>query len=180
MSIQRMSKKEEIPGCFSLCGGYFRFCPIQNFLEFCNPMSHSRVHVCFGTFDVVMEIVAEELDVGDRARRNGRLCEMAREEYESYISNVFSVAEAWYVANFERRFTRGVEDLRRVLDCWLSSRVHKFLTVCKAHICQNRANKRTCKNTFPKIRSVSSRKTVEKMTVTRSGEACTYIASSSR
>lgn len=65
---------------------------------------------------MVVKVVAEELDVRDRQRRDLRLREMAREEDEGDITDVFGVVQPLQMSNLERRFARGVEDLRRSLD----------------------------------------------------------------
>lgn len=44
---------------------------VQHLQKFCDTVSHSGVHVRFGAFDVVVEVVAEELDAKD-----GLLCEL--------------------------------------------------------------------------------------------------------
>ena len=51
----------ERPTCsrLSLLSSNLRFSPIQNLQELCNSMPHPRVHVCFGTLDMVMEVIAE-------------------------------------------------------------------------------------------------------------------------
>jgi hypothetical protein len=43
----------------SLLSSNLRFSPVQNLQEFSNSMPHSRVHVCFGALDVVMEVITE-------------------------------------------------------------------------------------------------------------------------
>jgi hypothetical protein len=50
------------------------------------------MHVGLGTFDVIMKIVAEELDMRDGGRCNFRLGEVTREENECNISDIFCVA----------------------------------------------------------------------------------------
>jgi len=57
---------------------------------------------------VIVEVVAEELDVRDGGRCDGGIGEMAREKDEGDISNVFRIAETRQVANLEGRFTVGV------------------------------------------------------------------------
>jgi hypothetical protein len=51
--------------------------PVQNLQEFSNSMPHSRVHVCFRTLDVVMEVIAEELDTVDCGNGLGGVGEMS-------------------------------------------------------------------------------------------------------
>lgn len=43
-------------------------------------MSHPRVHVCFGAFDVVVEVVSKQLDPVDRRLRLVGGCKVSREE----------------------------------------------------------------------------------------------------
>lgn len=64
---------------------------------------------------MVVKVVAEELDVGDRQRCDLRLREVAREEDKGDIADVFGVVQPLQVSDLERRFARGVEDLRRSL-----------------------------------------------------------------
>lgn len=47
------------------------------------------MHVCFGALDVIVQIVAEELDVGDRGVGNVRFVKVPWEEDESNVADVF-------------------------------------------------------------------------------------------
>lgn len=38
---------------------------VEDLEELGNTVSHARVHVCLGAFDVVVQVVTEELDAGD-------------------------------------------------------------------------------------------------------------------
>lgn len=76
---------------------------------------------------MVVEVVAEELDVRDRQRRNLRLREVAREEDEGDIADVFGVVEPLQVSDLERRLARGVEDLRRSLNRGQSPSIDELL-----------------------------------------------------
>lgn len=96
------------PSSFSLSSSNLRLCPIQHFLKLCDPVSHARVHVGFRTLDVVMEIVAKELNVRDGGGRDGRIGEMARKENKSDIADVFCVSETGKMANFQGRVAIGV------------------------------------------------------------------------
>lgn len=48
---------------FSSC--YLCLGAVQNLLELCYTMTHAGVHVGLATFDVVVEVVAEQLNVRD-------------------------------------------------------------------------------------------------------------------
>lgn len=54
-------------------------------------MTHARVHVRFGTFDVVMEVISEVLDVADCGLRYRCIGEMAREQDECDISDILGL-----------------------------------------------------------------------------------------
>lgn len=85
------------------------------------------MHVRLRALDVVVEVVAEELNVRDRQCRDLRLREVAREEDEGDIADVFGVVQPLQVSDLERRFARGVEDLRRSLDCGQSPGIDELL-----------------------------------------------------
>ena len=106
---------------------------------------------------------------------------MAGKEHKGDISNVFRIAKTGHISDFKRRITVSIEYLGGVLDTGLTSSINEFLDGAVTKILQeSNAEQLTCKNTLPNVLSVSSRKTVENMTVTRSGDARIYIASSSR
>jgi hypothetical protein len=44
------------------------------------PLSHPTVHISFGTFDVVMEVIPEQLDLGNCFERTIRRIEMTRKQ----------------------------------------------------------------------------------------------------
>ena len=90
-------------------------------------MPHTRVHVSFGTLDVVVQVVTEELNMANCAGGDIHVCKMTREEDKCYIANIFRVNEAGDMANLQRRITRGVQYLRCTLDCRQSSGIDEFL-----------------------------------------------------
>ena len=98
-----MDAAHHAPRSFSLSGRNLCLCPVQNFLELRNTMPHARVHVGFGTLDVIMKIVAEELNVRDGARRDSGIREMAREENKGDVADVFSITEARKMSNLKGR-----------------------------------------------------------------------------
>lgn len=56
-----MNSRDSLPfGDRYLCLG-----TVEDFLELRDTMTHARVHVSLATFDVVVEIVAEQLNVRD-------------------------------------------------------------------------------------------------------------------
>lgn len=70
-----------IPDSFPVRGSDFCLCSVQNLLEFGDSMTHARMHVSLGTFDVVVQIVPEQLNVGNSGVGNFRIGKMTREEY---------------------------------------------------------------------------------------------------
>jgi len=52
-----------IPCGFPFSCSYLCLGPIEHFLELRYSMSHSGVHVCFRAFDMIMEVVSEQLNV---------------------------------------------------------------------------------------------------------------------
>lgn len=76
---------------------------------------------------MVVKVVAEELNVRDRQRRDLRLREVTREEDEGDIADFFGVVQSLQMSNLERRFARGVEDLRRSLDRGQSPGIDELL-----------------------------------------------------
>lgn len=84
------------PDGLPLRDGDFGLCPIQNLLEFRNAVAHTRVHVGFGTLDVIVKIITEKLNVRDGGRRHIRIAEVSGEQYESYIADVFRRPEPWH------------------------------------------------------------------------------------
>jgi hypothetical protein len=77
-----------IPSSFSFRSCHLRLRPIQHLLELCDAVAHSRMHVSFRTFDVIMKIVAEELDMRYGARCNVRFGEVTRKQNEGDVSDV--------------------------------------------------------------------------------------------
>ena len=68
-----------LPHCFLVHDGDLRLRSVQYFLELTNTMPHPRMHVSLGAFDVVMQVIAEVLDMTDSGFRSNRIDEMARE-----------------------------------------------------------------------------------------------------
>ena len=132
-------------------------------------MTHTRLHIRFRTLDVIVKVVAEELDMRDGSGRDVGVGEVAREEDKGHVANFIRVSETRDLPNLERGVPIREEHLRRVLDLRQAACVHEFLWDLSTlgRIAHGWVTG-TCRKTFPKMRSVSSRKTVEKMTVTRS------------
>lgn len=111
-----------------------------------------------------------------------RIGKMSGEEYKGDIIHIFGRRGSRQVPDFEWGVSGRVEHLRSALNGRKSTRINKFLWD-RESIGQDNQNptiedsrgvsQRTCKNTLPNMRSVSSRKAVVKMTVTRSGDAWT-------
>jgi len=89
-------------------------------------VSHSGVHVGFGTLDMIVQVVTEELDVRDGRLLNGGVGEVAREEDKGDITDIFALSER-KMTNFKRRVSVGIKDLRRILNRGLSSSINEFL-----------------------------------------------------
>jgi len=89
-------------------------------------MPHPRVHVRLGAFDVIVEIITEQLDVRDGPWGIGG-SEVSREEDKCDITSVFSVAEIGQMTDFQWRVSVRVQDLRSILDSRLSTSIHEFL-----------------------------------------------------
>ena len=60
-----MKRKNNLPNRLTFRTCNLRLCPIQHLLEFRNTETHTRVHVGLRALDVIVEVVTEELDVGD-------------------------------------------------------------------------------------------------------------------
>ena len=90
--------------------------PVEHLLELADAMAHARVHVRLRALDVVVEVVAEKLDVCNGRIRDDAIGEVAGEEDESDITDVFRVIQSWQMSNLERWVTGGVENLRSTLD----------------------------------------------------------------
>ena len=76
---------------------------------------------------MVVQVVAEELNVRDRGVCDERIGEMAREQNEGHVANVLGVVEPRYMTDFQWRFTRRVEYLRCGLNGGQSTGIHKLL-----------------------------------------------------
>ena len=116
-----------------------------------------------------MQVIAEQLDMRDRSSRNIGVGEVAWEENKGHVTDVVRVSETRNMSDFERRVPVGEENLGRVLDVRQPTRIHEFLhDLIGTRTSHEKCIRHTWRKTFPKMRSVSSRKTVENMTVTRS------------
>jgi hypothetical protein len=142
-----------------------------------------------------VQVVAELLNARDGLPRSIGRIEVAREEDSSGVSwssrdvtrwrtegdvaDILGLAEAFDMPHLERRLAVRVQDLGGALDGRLPSGVDKFLC-SMLFLTQSKTStdRRTCRKTLPKMRSVSSLKTVLKTTVTRSMPGLMYIASS--
>ena len=66
--------------CPPLCTRHFGFRPVEDLEEFRDSVSHPGMHVCLGAFDVVVQIVSEELDSVDGREGLLGIREMTGEE----------------------------------------------------------------------------------------------------
>ena len=81
-------KSYRIPNGLPFCRCNLGLCTIEHFLELGHAEAHPRVHVRFRALDVIVEIIAEELDVRNGGVSHVGFFEMAREEnYADPISN---------------------------------------------------------------------------------------------
>lgn len=55
-------------------------------------MAHPGVHVRFGAFDVIVQVISEELDVRDCCRSPLGVGEMTRGDNERDIADIFSIS----------------------------------------------------------------------------------------
>src|SRR6266403_2438025 len=95
--------------------------------------------------------------------------EVPWKENKGHVADIIRVSETRDVSDFERRVPICEENLWRILDLRQPPRIHEFLhTLFCAWTNHERCIRHTWRKTFPKMRSVSSRKTVENMTVARS------------
>ena len=104
--------------------------PVEHLLELRDAEAHARVHVRLRALDVVVEVVAEELDVRDRLRGNVRVREVAREEDEGDVADVLGGRGQGEVPDLQGRLAVGVEDLGRGLDGGEPAGVDEFLRGC--------------------------------------------------
>jgi hypothetical protein len=66
-------------------------------------MPHPRMHVCLGALDMIVQVIPEELDMGDSTRCDRTVREVAGEEDESNVANILAVTQAWEVTDFKWR-----------------------------------------------------------------------------
>lgn len=130
-------------GCLALLLFVLGTSTTQDLEEVCRSLSHSRVDVCFRCFDMVVEVVAECLDVrDDMFHALGRKV-AGEEDYlmlagwplehlggfhtECDIANLAarSVLDARNTLELQRRVV-AEEDMRSILDC-PSASIHKLL-----------------------------------------------------
>ena len=116
--------------CRHLCLG-----TVEDLLKLRYSMPHAGVHIGLATFDVVVEVVTEQLNVRDCIVRYVRLGKVAGKEHKGDISNVFRIAEARHIPDFEGRVTIRIEYLGCVLDTGLTSSINKFLVAASPSVC---------------------------------------------
>src|ERR1700733_849240 len=76
---------------------------------------------------MIMEVMAEHLDVRDGPSRNIGVGEVARKENKGHVADIIRVSETRDVSYFERRVPVCEENLGRILYLRQSARIHKFL-----------------------------------------------------
>ena len=76
------------------------------------------MHVSLATFNVIVEIVTEKLNVRNGVKRYIWLRKVSREKYEGDMSYVFGVPKSRKVTYFERGITVTVQHLWSVLNAW--------------------------------------------------------------
>jgi glutamate formiminotransferase len=64
-------------------------------------MAHPGVHVRFGAFDVIVQVISEELNVRDCCRSPLGVGEMTRGDNERDIANIFSISQTRNVTDLE-------------------------------------------------------------------------------
>lgn len=115
------------PDSLPLCDGRFGLGPVKDLLEFGNAVTHTRVHVSFGTFDVIVQIIAEQLNMGDGGRRHIRIGEVSGKQYKRHVADVFRRLEPRNASQLQRRIAVRVEDLRGILDGRQATSINEFL-----------------------------------------------------
>lgn len=92
--------KGPIPGGFTSSRCRISLGPIQYLLKLCHAMAHAGMHVGFRAFDMVMKVVTEELDVGNRCRGRRSVCKVARKENECDVSEIIAALHSGKMPNF--------------------------------------------------------------------------------
>lgn len=129
VSIRKcLTKIKSLRGSFPVRGGRLILGPVQDLLELSDTMSHTRVHVRLRTLDVVVEVIAEVLDVADGRFGDGGVGEVTGEKNKCHVANILGLCKTREVAEFQGRVPGGVEDLWRALDRGQTSCVNKFLS----------------------------------------------------
>ena len=77
---------------------------------------------------MVVQVVAEELNVRDRGVCDERIGEVAREQNEGHVANVVTGIEVWDMPDLERRFLARVEHLWCRLNLRSFTSINEFLT----------------------------------------------------
>lgn len=85
------------------------------------------MHVCLGAFDVIVQIIAEQLNMGDGGRCHIWVGEVSGEQHERHVANVLGRFESWDAPEFQWRIAISVKHLRRVLDGRKPASVNEFL-----------------------------------------------------
>lgn len=100
----------------------------ERFVQFCQ---HFAI-TCYLDVDttkltVVVQVVAEELDSRDGRLHRFRVGEMPRKEHECHVAHILPSVQTRDGANLQWWFAVAVQDLGRILDRGLTSRVDEFL-----------------------------------------------------
>lgn len=90
-------------------------------------MAHARMHVRFGAFDVIVQIISEQLDVGDGGRRHIQVGEVSGEQHERHVTDIFRRLEPRNTTQLQRRIAIRVEHLRGVLNGRQATSINEFL-----------------------------------------------------
>lgn len=76
---------------------------------------------------MIVEKIAEELDVRDGSSRNVGIGKVPREENKGHVADVIRVPETRDMSNLQWRVPVRKKDLRRILDLGQPTRIHEFL-----------------------------------------------------
>ena len=90
-------------------------------------MAHTRMHVSFRAFDVIVQIIAEQLNMGDGGRCHIRVGEVSGEQHERHVTDVFRRLEPRNTTQLQRGIAIRVEYLRGVLNGRQATSINKFL-----------------------------------------------------
>lgn len=76
---------------------------------------------------MVVQVIAEQLNMTDGGGSDIGGGKMAREEDKGDVANIFRIDETWKMTNLKRRLMCGVEHLRSALDGRQATSIDKFL-----------------------------------------------------